>query len=480
MTQQITLYLIDEVNCYFEGLTSEQIDTIIKKTERSVKGAYQTAAYKLNKWNGKESQFRKDGFTFQYLLEKVFKIMEEQLLIDLDQQVEIIDHRKPLPVTIDQVSYCTENFLSNTGKTLHAHQIESINAVIDNMKGVIRAATASGKSLIALGICKSFDHCFPSITIVPNMSLVEQMKADFEEEGTLNFSVIKKEHTQQQREEIAANCRHIIITWKLFNNCYELFEDFQGIFIYDESHACGDVMYYHFKNTLSECPVRIGMTATLPKDKQKTEKILCHIGGDPLIEVETKELQDKGLVSSCNITVVPVNDPHVDDDFGNWDIEVEYLRKNKRRINSIANYINTLSSTNTMILTNRQTGNELAQHLGTPFIDKDTEDDERQRLYQLFENQNDCLLTATYGTVGTGISINRIFRLILIDVGKDPITIFQSIGRGLRKDGNIDHLEVIDIYSELKYSKRHKKERIKLYKQKEYPFTESINPIMVQ
>ncbi len=57
-----------------------------------------------------------------------------------------------------------------------------------------------------------------------------------------------------------------------------------------------------------------------------------------------------------------------------------------------------------------------------------------------------------------------------IDVGKSFIRIIQTIGRGLRKAPDKDSVHVTDICSDLKYSKKHLRERAKYYNEAQYKF----------
>lgn len=55
-----------------------------------------------------------------------------------------------------------------------------------------------------------------------------------------------------------------------------------------------------------------------------------------------------------------------------------------------------------------------------------------------------------------------------LDVGKNETYILQGIGRGLRLDGVHNSIELIDIHARTKYSMRHLKERLKIYKNESY------------
>jgi superfamily II DNA or RNA helicase len=70
-----------------------------------------------------------------------------------------------------------------------------------------------------------------------------------------------------------------------------------------------------------------------------------------------------------------------------------------------------------------------------------------------------------------GINIPRIFNLVLLEPGKSFVRVIQSIGRGIRKAQDKDSVEIWDITSTCKYSKRHLTERKKYYKEAKYNFT---------
>jgi superfamily II DNA or RNA helicase len=78
---------------------------------------------------------------------------------------------------------------------------------------------------------------------------------------------------------------------------------------------------------------------------------------------------------------------------------------------------------------------------------------------------------ATYGVASVGINIPRIFNLVLLEPGKGFVRVIQSIGRGVRKANDKEHVEIWDIASTAKYSKKHLTERKRFYKEAKYPFT---------
>jgi superfamily II DNA or RNA helicase len=74
-------------------------------------------------------------------------------------------------------------------------------------------------------------------------------------------------------------------------------------------------------------------------------------------------------------------------------------------------------------------------------------------------------------TLAVGINMPRIFNLILIDPGKSFVRVIQSIGRGLRKASDKDSVQIYDLTSDCKFSKRHLTQRKAFYKEAQYPFS---------
>ena len=79
---------------------------------------------------------------------------------------------------------------------------------------------------------------------------------------------------------------------------------------------------------------------------------------------------------------------------------------------------------------------------------------------------------ATYGVAAVGINIPRIFNLVLVEPGKSFVRVIQSIGRGIRKAEDKDHVQIWDVTSTCKFAKRHLTKRKQFYKEANYPFTQ--------
>jgi superfamily II DNA or RNA helicase len=87
----------------------------------------------------------------------------------------------------------------------------------------------------------------------------------------------------------------------------------------------------------------------------------------------------------------------------------------------------------------------------------------------MFADHDDLVVVATSQIASTGLNIPRIFNLFLVDLGKSFVKVIQSIGRGLRTAHDKDKVSVYDICSDLKYGKKHVRERMNFYAEARYP-----------
>ena len=115
-------------------------------------------------------------------------------------------------------------------------------------------------------------------------------------------------------------------------------------------------------------------------------------------------------------------------------------------------------------------GKKLAKLIpGAVFVHGKDKKKARKEVYQLFKDNDNLVVIATVHIASTGLNIKRIFNLMFIDVGKSFIRVIQTIGRGLRKAPDKDHVDVTDICTDLKYGKKHLRERVKFYNEAKYP-----------
>ncbi len=86
------------------------------------------------------------------------------------------------------------------------------------------------------------------------------------------------------------------------------------------------------------------------------------------------------------------------------------------------------------------------------------------------------VLVATFGTFSTGISINNLHNIFLVESYKSEILIKQSLGRGMRKMEGKDKVNVIDFVDDFStpryknYLVKHGEARIQIYRNEKFKY----------
>lgn len=219
----------------------------------------------------------------------------------------------------------------------------------------------------------------------------------------------------------------------------------------------------HFK----DCPIRWGMTGTIPKDDFESMGLICSLG--PIVNyIKAKDLQDRGVLSKLHVHIHQLVDPPLG--FKDYASEHKWLTSDRKRIKLISEMVQAVEG-NTLVLVNRIETGELLQELipDSVFINGSVKSNDRKAEYKDVNTAENKIVIATYGVAAVGINIPRIFNLFMIEPGKSFIRVIQTIGRGIRTAKDKDYVDIYDITSTCKYSKRHLTERKRYYRDAQYP-----------
>ena len=472
------LIIKDEVNIKFEGLAVETRRKIANKLKFDLPYARHMPSYKLGRWDGTKTYFGIGGTGYLAHLDVILPIVE-----DAGYEILIEDLRQHSQIEFEPI---TENYWADQGKTwptghpeagtpivLRDYQYDVVNKFLANTQALQEVATGAGKTITTATLSHLCEPYGRTMVIVPNKSLVVQTEEDYLNLG-LDVGVYFGD-----RKELGKT--HTICTWQSLNvldkKSYDdatlsLAEFIEGVaaIIIDEVHqAKAEVLTKLLTQNFSNCAIRWGLTGTVPKEAWEFQGILASIG--PVInQVSAHDLQEKGVLANLQINIVQTNDVQV---FRNYQEEYSFLVTDDHRIGWMGNKIKEISQTgNTLVLVNRiDTGNKLIELIpDAVFVSGAVKLTDRKEEYDEIKTSSDKIIVATYGVAAVGINIPRIFNLVLIEPGKSFVRVIQSIGRGIRRAEDKDHVEIWDITSACKYAKRHLTERKKFYKEAKYPF----------
>lgn len=462
MSQRCFITVRDEVWCFLTGLTPAHVEQLSDALSVFVDGYFFMPAYKLGRWDGKIRFFEKTGKAYVRMLDKILPYLDKW-----GYDIVLDDKR---PVVESPTQPATEFLFEGVelgGKqfAIRPYQVEAVNAALDAGSGFIIAGTGAGKTTITAAISYIYGNIgHKVITIVPSGDLVDQT-ADW-------YRLMGMDVGIYSGTEKDLNHTHVVATWQSLQYNPDILREFQ-VLIWDEAHGIKAAVAQKLLNESGKhIAFRFGVTGTFPKPD--AEQMSLHASVGPiLLTITAAWLIENGYLAKVEIQPVELNELYVDEAFPDYASEKAFLSKSPHRMEMIADLIisQCAKNGNTLVLVNSiPFGEKLASLIkGAVFLYGESPKDLRKEHYAMFEERDDLIVIASSGIASTGISIDRVFCLMLVDAGKSFIKAIQSIGRGLRKGRGKDAVAVIDVHSKQKWAKKHHKDRLKHYKEAGYP-----------
>jgi superfamily II DNA or RNA helicase len=472
-----TIHIKDEVNIKISGLETATRRRLEKELKFFMPYARHTPAYKLGRWDGCVGFFTLGGASFFNLLDKILPvIVDEGYSVEIDDQRQQHDFKfvEVNETTHEQTIWPKGHVNEGNPVLLRDYQVDAINKFLTNLQCVQEISTGAGKTITTATLSKSVESYGRTLVIVPNKDLVKQTLEDYELLG-LDVGVYFGD-----KKELGKT--HTICTWQSLNSVQKRFkegespisleefsEDLVAIIVDEVHQAKADVLKALLSGPFSNVPIRWGLTGTIPKEDFEQLGLVACIG--PVVnKIAAKDLQAKGVLANCLVNVLQLQDTV---SYNTYQEELTYLTTNVKRVDFIAEFISKLSeSGNTLVLVDRvKSGEMLVERLpDSSFVSGAMKTTDRKEQYDEVKTATNKIIVATYGVAAVGINIPRIFNLVLLEPGKSFVRVIQSIGRGIRKAEDKDHVEIWDVTSSAKFSKKHLTVRKKYYDDAGYPY----------
>lgn len=457
MSKDLSITISDEVYCTIEGLSAPDRAYVNDKLSAFVEGYRYMAPFKLGRWDGRQRFLDNSNRTPFRLLSHVLDEIDHW-----GYAVDLVDERKPVSIIegrADKDWFIRKNASS---LSLRPYQVEIINIAIETECGLIEAATGSGKTWMVAALCDILNASnIAALVVVPSSDLVEQTIETLRA-GKLDVGVYSGDNKDYDHLTVVA-------TWQALQYNPEIVKLFDALII-DEAHGASAKVVSDLANNFgSKIRYRWGFTGTIPKEPADRMALQATFG-DVIYKITAAELMRMGYLAELEIE--PIETQDTQEQFPDYASEKSYLSKTPERLDLLADIIITKADTfgNTLVLVNSIKQGQQLQKLikNSVFLYGDDKVKIRRQWYELFENANDLIVIATFGIASTGISIDRIFALIMIDAGKAFERCIQSIGRGLRLGHDKTKVHCADVHSKLKWSMKHWRERKKYYDEAEY------------
>ena len=471
------LIIRDECNCKLEGLDLSTRKQLVDMFKYEIPGARYSPAVRLGRWDGKVSYFQLGGTTYINLLPAILPVIERNGYdIEVDDQRDystVFEFNQITEDSFAHIAWPEKHPIAGQPVVLRDYQVDAINTFLKNPQSVQEISTGAGKTLLTAALSLCVEPMGRSIVIVPSKSLVTQTEADYRN-LRLDVGVFFGD-----RKEFGH--RHTICTWQSLNSLLKntkneqadigIDEFLEGVVcvIGDECHSAkADALKSLLTGVMAHIPLRWGLTGTIPKEDYAKQALHCSLG--PVVgKLSASELQSQGVLANCHVNVVQLVDYA---EYKDYQSELKYLLETDDRLAYLAGLISNIAeSGNTLVLIDRVLpGQILAEKIaGAVFISGATKARNRQEEYDDVAISDQKILIATYGIAAVGINIPRIFNLVLVEPGKSFVRVIQSIGRGIRKAEDKDHVAIWDITSTCKFAKRHLTKRKQFYREAGYP-----------
>jgi len=466
----------DEVNIKLEGLDPGTRRKCSNKLKFFLPHAYHMPAYKLGRWDGTVRFCDVGGRTFLNLLDDILPIIMEEgyeVKIDDDRQSHNLEFTQVKEDYWGDAVWPAGHIQEGQNIRLRDYQVDIVNKFIEHPQCLQEVATGAGKTIITATLSSLVEQYGRSIVIVPNKDLVRQTFEDYENCG-LDVGVYFGD-----KKDIGKT--HTICTWQSLNsllkrskageaNIQDFIEDVICVMVDEVHQAKADVLKDLLTGVFANMPIRWGLTGTIPKSDWESASLRSSLG-EVIHKLAAKELQDQGVLAKCHVNIVQTAETA---EYGDYQSELKFLLEDKKRMQYVSNMIKDIAkSGNTLVLTGRISNGNMLQELldGSEFVQGSMKVVDRKDAYDEINQATNSITIATYGVAAVGINIPRIFNLVLLEPGKSFVRVIQSIGRGVRIAKDKDFVNVWDVTSRCKFSRRHLTERKKYYKDAQYPFT---------
>jgi superfamily II DNA or RNA helicase len=445
----------------------DYLDLMREKFTRHVPGYQFTPKYKTGRWNGKICMIHEWRSTFPY-----------GILLDYVRVHKRNFPRNKLIITPELKALFKGPKVDinyNLKLMPRPYQKDCIEAALNFSKGIIRSATASGKSLvIAYIILNLLENALAEkcIIIVPSKGLIAQFYQDLIDYGFVpdTLGMVFSKRKQWDRDII-------ISTWQSLSRNAKKLDQFDCI-ICDEVHGAKAHVMKNLLSNSTNARYRLGFTGTMHSHDLDNWNTKSYLG--PVIrEYSSGFLAEQGYVSKCVVNVLNVE--YKTEFEGDYHTIRDEVFRNDYRLKMIKHLAKELDH-NVLLLVDKveKEGDFLKDYLKdigkeVVFLSGRDDIDVREKWrFECMKRDNICLI-ATYGIFQAGINIPNLKYIIFASPFKAKIRVLQSIGRALRKYANKEEgAQIYDIADQVKFFNKYGIIRIRHYDAEEFEVKESV------
>ena len=332
------------------------------------------------------------------------------------------------------------------GITLRDYQLELIQSAIRNKRGIIKAPTGSGKTLVAAGIMSCFPKDFSILFLVHTKSLLKQTRTVLAKTLSTPIGIIGDGQENIKRINIAT-----IQTLKNWDQT-QLERVTPDVVFVDEAHHCSAPTYLSIL-TKFKCQFRYGLTAT-PKEQRRDDEIgdyfrVTGILGDLIGEIFMEDIEK--VLAKVTVEMHHFECPEVVTTI--WQHAYDQgVVNNIHRNNVIMRETNKKFDEGKKILVmvkmiqHGENLEELMPH--ATFIQGKDDSETREKIRLHLSNSKKGTVVIATNVFGEGVNIVNLDCLINAGAGLSRIATTQKAGRVMRKSKTKIEGTIVDFFDE--------------------------------
>lgn len=434
---------------------------------RSVKKAIEDEyEYEIIKWRLTPFGKRKFATSVSYIKE-----LKSNLTYYLDAgflpRIEERLKKKKIPYLLETEKF--EKFSAefvplSGGITLRGNQPEIVEKALSVNRGIIHAYTSFGKTITAAALINSYLTKYPksrAIFLAHTVDLIQQTAEEFRK--VLPFDVGVWQGKTRENARVVCATRQTIakIDPKEYKNKFL-------VVIRDECHKSGDE-YFNIISNLN-CPIRYGITATLPNKRLDALQLEGNVG--PVVGTVTiAEGAAMGLLAIPEITLLTYPNKVESVSRSYHGVYRDSITDNKERneaIRDLAVNLESKGESSLIFVREIEHGRELKRMIPNSYlVNGSSPKTERMKVKKQLEKKEVKIVICS--TIwNEGISIKSLNNCIVAGAGSDDKMVMQIIGRGTRIDEGKDTVKIWDFLDTHKYMSSQTIKRMEVYAKSEW------------
>lgn len=446
-------------------------ENLSQKMSYEVPGAFYSKQFQNKHWDGRKKLFNKRQLTFPTGLFPLFREVcaYHGLSYDIEDTRQVPQLGAPIPIK---------------GITLRDYQLDTANIAIKKQRGMIKAATGSGKTEIIAEIVGRLN--IPTLILIHKQDIFHQLVERLGKRlgvpiGQIGCGIISPEKItvgmiQTVHRAFGGDLRgykdvepdKTIITKP--EQIQQVVRNAQCVIV-DEAHHTAASIFGIVLPLCENAYYRYGFSAT-PMREDNADLLLDAHTGATCVDISASELIRRGYLSKPQIYLYTF-DHGRPNAFGYAHMYEQQVVNNTFRNKVVIQAVLKAAAAKKSCLiavTRIDHGRILEAMLKQcvpgkiKFASGQLDSMERK---QILKDLSSKKLTAVIATTvfGEGIDVESLDVLINAKANKSAIDSLQLVGRCLRKTGTKSRVTVIDIYDDhCKYLGKHSKDRLSIYR----------------